>query len=132
MKKIIRLATATALAMVFVPTISPYAWAQSLATSAIVAQDHSMRASKLIGLTVKNEHGQTIGKIVDVLVKDGGAEPTVILSVGAMTGGDKMVEAPLSHIGMKDDQASMTASKTDLMAMPAWKFTGALVGNGGG
>jgi hypothetical protein len=49
-----------------------------------------------------------------------------------MTGGDKMVEAPLSHIGLNADMATVTASKADLMAMPAWKFTGVLVGNGGG
>lgn len=62
MQKIMRLAPATALAMAFLLAIGPYASAQSLATSAIVAQDHSLRASKLIGLTVKNEHGQTIAR----------------------------------------------------------------------
>jgi hypothetical protein len=51
-------------------------------THDIVMPDHSMRSSKLIGATVYNDQGQSIGSVIDVLVKGASVEPTVILSVG--------------------------------------------------
>jgi sporulation protein YlmC with PRC-barrel domain len=131
MKKLPAFAAVTALTMAFVPAITIHAFAQSLAISAIVMPDHSMRSSKLIGMDIFNQQGVKIGKIEDILVKGSAAEPVAILSVGGFAGGgDKMVAVPMSHITLKADKASMPATKAELAAMPAWQFTG-LSGGGG-
>jgi sporulation protein YlmC with PRC-barrel domain len=125
------IAAATALAMAFVPAIATQTFAQSLTPSSVVAPDHSMRSSKLIGMDLYNQKGEKIGTIADILVKGTKSEPVAILSVGDYTGGgEKMVAVPMSHIALKGDTASMPATKAQLIAMPGWKFTG-LSGGGG-
>jgi len=131
MKKLTTFAAVAALAMAFVPAVASPASAQSLAVSAIVAQDHSMRSSKLIGMDIYDDKGVKIGKIEDILVKGSASEPVAILSVGSYVGGgQKLIEVPISHINLKADKASMAATKADLAAMQAWKFQG-LAGGGG-
>ncbi len=131
MKKLTTLATAAALAVAFVPMIASHSFAQSMAKSAIVASDHSMRGSKLIGMDIFNDQGQKIGKIEDILIKSSGSEPVAVLSVGEFTGEhSKMVAVPMSHIAMKSDKASMPATKAQMAAMPNWHFDG-LEGGGG-
>ena len=131
MKKLSTFAAATALALALAPTLATPSFAQSMAISSIVAMDHSMRSSKLIGMDVFNEKGEKIGKIADILVKGSASEPMAVLSVGAFVGGgDKMIEVPLSHVTMKNDKAGMPGTKAQLAAMPSWQFTG-LSGGGG-
>jgi hypothetical protein len=49
--------------------------AQALSGSpALVLADHSMSASKLIGMQVSDDKGASIGTVIDVLVKDAAAE----------------------------------------------------------
>jgi sporulation protein YlmC with PRC-barrel domain len=127
MKKLTILAATTALTMAFAPSIVTPAFAQSMAISTIVAQDHSMRSSKLIGMDVFNDKGEKIGKIEDVLVKASAAEPLAVLSV---TGNAKMVAVPLSHVSLKSDKAIMPATKAEMAAMTPWQFVG-LSGGGG-
>ncbi len=104
----------------------PPGMAQTLTVpSPIVMADHSMRAGKLIGLTVTDDHGQKLGTIVDVLVKGEAAEPMVILSTGK-----KMVAAPLSHISIAGTKLTMpNTTATMIASMPAYNFSGL---NGGG
>ena len=141
MKKSTALASVAALALAF--AMQPAA-AQSTSGSSthggssvhggssIVLADHSMRSSKLIGSPVVNEEGQSVGKLVDVLVKDGSAEPVVVLSVGEFTGeGSKLVAAPLSHIKIQKSDVMMPgATKQALTVMPGYNFLG-LQGGGG-
>lgn len=128
MKKLSTLAVAAALAVALIPAVTSHAFAQSLTPSAVVAQDHSMRTSKLIGMDVYNNKGEKLGKISDVLVKASASEPMVVLSVGES--GSKMVTVPLNHITMKADKPMMAATMTELQAMQEWRFAG-LAGGGG-
>ena len=131
MTKLTTLAASAALALVCAsPIISP-AFARPMTYSTIVAHDHSMRTSRLIGMDVFNEKGKKIGKIEDILVKESASEPLAVLSVGAAAGGDeKMVAVPLNHVKLKSDRASMSMADADFASMPAWKFAG-LEGGGG-
>jgi sporulation protein YlmC with PRC-barrel domain len=129
--RILPIFATAALTAAFVPAITTQVFAQSMAKSAIVAPDHSMRGSKLIGMDIFNQQGMKIGKIEDIMVKGSATEPVAILSVGAFAGGgDKMVAVPMSHISLNADKASMPATKAELAAMPGWQFTG-LSGGGG-
>ena len=130
MKKLATLAAAAALAVTMIPAVTSHAFAQSLTNSAVVAQDHSMRSSKLIGMAIFNDKGEKIGTISDILVKGSASEPMAVLSVGEYTGGSKMVAVPLSHITMKADKPIMIATKAGLQAMQEWHFVGLAVGGG--
>jgi ribosomal 30S subunit maturation factor RimM len=95
--------------------VVPTANAQTLTGSnAIVTSDHSMRAAKLIGLTVTDDHGEKLGKIVDVLVKGEAAEPTVILSTGK-----KMVAMPVSHLTVTGAKVTMSDTTPAMIAAMA-------------
>ena len=119
MKKFTTLIAMAALAAMFAApsfALSP--------TNDIVMTDHSMRSSKLIGATVYNDQGQSIGSVVDVLVKGASVEPTVILSVGDFVGGGaKLVALPLSHVNLDGAKPMMAgATKQMLASMPAFLF----------
>ena len=119
MKKFTTLIAMAALAAMFAApsfALSP--------TNDIVMTDHSMRSSKLIGATVYNDQGQSIGSVVDVLVKGASVEPTVILSVGDFVGGGaKLVALPLSHVNLDGAKPMMAgATKQMLASMPTFLF----------
>jgi sporulation protein YlmC with PRC-barrel domain len=119
MKKFTTLIAMAALAAMFAApsfALSP--------TNDIVMTDHSMRSSKLIGATVYNDLGQSIGSVVDVLVKGASVEPTVILSVGDFVGGGaKLVALPLSHVNLDGAKPMMAgATKQMLASMPTFLF----------
>jgi sporulation protein YlmC with PRC-barrel domain len=125
MKKLTTILTAATLALAFAPSIISPASARSQGRSEIVAQDHSMRTSKLIGIEVDNDKGEDIGKLEDILVKGSASEPQVVLSVGGFVGGGpKLVVVPLSHISLKDEKAIMEATKAQMAALPKWQFNG--------
>jgi sporulation protein YlmC with PRC-barrel domain len=90
----------------------------------IVMTDHSMRTSKIIGAKVYNDAGQSIGSVVDVLVKNNAAEPTAILSVGDFVGGGtKLIAVPLSHVNLDGAKPVMAgATKQMLASMPVYLF----------
>ena len=92
--------------------------------NAIMLTDHSMRTSKLIGSPVYNDQGQSIGSIQEVLLKNGSADPMVVLSVGDYVGGGaKMVAVPLSHINLDGPKPMMAgATKQMLTSMPVYLF----------
>jgi sporulation protein YlmC with PRC-barrel domain len=120
MKKLTALAAMAALAMTFAAP----AFAETLTGNGIVMTDHSMRSSKLIGSTVYNDQGQSIGSVIDVLVKNGAAEPTAILSVGDYVGGGtKLVAVPLTHVNLDGAKPMMSgATKQMLAGMPVYLF----------
>lgn len=123
MKRLIALAALAAVTSLAVPPVM----AQTLTgSSAIVMNDHSMRASKLVGLSVTDEQGHKLGTIVDVLVKGAAVEPTVILSTG-----QKMVAAPLSHLTVTGTKLMMPGTTpAAIAAMPTYGFN-PLEGGGG-
>jgi sporulation protein YlmC with PRC-barrel domain len=121
------------IAVLVLACTGPVAIAQTLTGSpTAVLADHSIRTSKLIGMKVTNDQGQSIGTVLDILVKDQAAEPTAILSVGSYVGGgDKLVAVPLSHIKIEGMKAMMPGATKPMMAsMTAFKFEG-LSGGGG-
>ena len=103
------------------PTI---AVASEYTGNAIMLSDHSMRTSRLIGSPVYNEQGQSIGTVMEVLLKNGGTEPMVVLSVGNYIGSSaKMVAVPLSHINLEGAKPMMAgATKQMLASMPVYLF----------
>jgi len=81
MKKLLALTAGIALAMASALISAPLASAAAN-ISEVATIDHSMRASKLIGMTVYNDQGTGVGKMEEILVTTGAAEPSAILSVG--------------------------------------------------
>ncbi len=86
----------------------------------IMLPDQSMRASKLIGATVYDKDQAAIGKVVDLIIKKGAADPTVILSVGDYLGsGPKLVAVPLSSIHLDGPKPMMPMTTKDKLAKMA-------------
>jgi len=91
--------------------------------------DHSMRASRVIGMPVYNDHNEKIGTIEDITLPAMGGEVTAVLSVGGFLGvGQKLIKVPLSHVHFGTDKPMMPADKAMLMAMPNYTY----MGGGGG
>ena len=130
MKAFTTLVAAAALAASF--AASDLAVASEYTSNQIMLVDHSMRTSKLIGSQVYNDQGQSIGSVMDVLVKSGASDPTVVLSVGDYVGaGAKIVAVPLSHINLDGAKPTMAgATKQMLASMPTYLFPPNMNGNG--
>ena len=83
------------------------------------------RATKLIGATVYNENGDSIGTIDDFIVGGENKISFAIISVGGFLGmGDRLVAipAPLFKSNKKQQVVLPKASKTDLEALPAFQY----------
>jgi sporulation protein YlmC with PRC-barrel domain len=107
------------------------AMAQGTGVNAAMMSDQTISASRLIGEKVYDDHGISIGSVVDVMLKGQGAEPNVILSVGDYLGtGKKMVSVPLSHVHLNTAKASMTTTKQELNLMAAWAANPQMGGGG--
>jgi hypothetical protein len=102
------------------------------AADAILLPDHSMRAGKLIGMTVYNAQQQAIGTVVDILISGKGKEAKAVLSVGAFVGGGaKLVAVPLNTIHLEGDKAVMArATRERLARMPIFLFPPSQSGSG--
>ena len=130
MNKILTVAAGIALAMASLPITTTVALAAPN-ISEVAMVDHSMRASKLIGMVVYNDQGNAVGKVEEVVVTSSSVEPSAILSVGDFVGGgNKLVSVKLSHLHLAADKLAMpTATKEHLASMPTYTFNGL---NGGG
>jgi sporulation protein YlmC with PRC-barrel domain len=104
------------------------AMAQSPVVPGYMTGDHSMRASKVIGMPVYNERGEKFGVIEDITLPAPGGEVSAVLSVGGYLGAPKLVRVPLSHVQLTTEKPMMPADKTTLMAMPSYTYAG---GGGG-
>lgn len=84
------------------------------------------RASKLVGVSVKNRAGDVIGDINDVVFQDNGQVSVYIVGVGGFLGvGEKNVGVPYSTIKIaKDDKgmrvATLDATKAQLESAPTY------------
>jgi sporulation protein YlmC with PRC-barrel domain len=89
---------------------------QSLATG--------YRASKLIGSSVVNEAGTTVGSIEDLIVTPNERVPYVVLSVGGFLGlGTRYVAEPTSALEVTDKKIVLRgATKESLQSLPEFQY----------
>ena len=90
----------------------------------------SLRASKIVGSSVYNDHDQKVGSIDDLVI---GNDRTVnaVLSVGGFLGmGSKMVEVPFDKLQFGNEKASSDnkvvmpgVTKDSLESMPDYHYT---------
>lgn len=83
------------------------------------------RTSKVVGATVVNEAGETVGKIDDLIVTPADKVPFAVLSVGGFLGvGDKLVVVPASSLEVRDAKMYLGgATKESLKSLPEYKYT---------
>ena len=91
----------------------------------VVKVSTGYRASKVLGSSVVNEAGDTVGKIDEIIVGPDGKAPFVVLSVGGFLGvGDKLVALPYEQ--MRTDGKKIVlpgATKDSLKSLPEFKYS---------
>jgi len=82
------------------------------------------RASKVIGSSVVNEAGDTVGKVDDIIVGQDGKAPFVVLSVGGFLGiGDKLVVLPYEQLRTSGKKIVLPGATKDAMkALPEFMY----------
>ncbi len=90
----------------------------------VVRVSTGYRASKVLGSSVVNEAGDTVGKIDDIIVDPEGKAPFVVLSVGGFLGvGDKLVVLPYEQMRTDGKKIMLPgATKDSLKALPEFKY----------
>lgn len=98
-------------------------------TTTAPADDMAMmggiRASKIIGASVMNDHKDSIGTVEDLIITENEKVPTAVLSVGGFLGiGTKYVAVPFSDLKVTNNKDVMMtgATKASLKALPEFKF----------
>jgi sporulation protein YlmC with PRC-barrel domain len=92
-------------------------------------QAGELRASKLIGLTVRNAAGESIGDINEVVLGKDGRVAAVVIGVGGFLGiGEREVAVRFDALQLArgTDQrttATLNASKEALKSAPQWKWS---------
>ena len=92
-----------------------------------------MRASKLVGMNVKNNANETIGEINELILDKDGKVAAVVVGVGGFLGiGQREVALDYKTLNIKYDHNAMTdagattvtvnATKDSLMGAPAWTW----------
>jgi sporulation protein YlmC with PRC-barrel domain len=83
------------------------------------------RTSKVVGSTVYNQSGDTVGTIDDLIVTPTETVPFAVLSVGGFLGMDvKYVVVPYSSLVVKDKKMVLpAATKDSLKNLPGFKYT---------
>jgi sporulation protein YlmC with PRC-barrel domain len=99
------------------------------ARNAVLTDNGGIRASKIVGSSVYNDHDEKIGSVDDVVI---GNDKTLnaVLSVGGFLGmGSKMVEVPFDKLqfgntkGSSDNRVVMPGvTKDSLTSMPDYKY----------
>ncbi len=101
------------------------------ATGAAAAVDSATlatgrRATKLIGATVYNEQGESIGEVDNLIILPGGGNPVAVLSVGGFLGiGAKLVAVPYERLQMNAERNRWTlagATREGLTAQPTFTY----------
>lgn len=91
----------------------------------VVKVSTGYRASKVLGSSVVNEAGDTVGKIDEIIVGPDGKAPFVVLSVGGFLGvGNKLVALPYEQ--MRTDGKKIVlpgATKDSLKSLPEFKYS---------
>jgi ribosomal 30S subunit maturation factor RimM len=97
------------------------------ATSAAMTSTDEFRASKLIGTNVKNNDGDTIGEMDDLIISSGDKMLQAILSVGGFLGiGERHVAIPFKDLKVtrvnNDNELFYQATKDQLEGMPKFSY----------
>jgi sporulation protein YlmC with PRC-barrel domain len=111
-------------------TTNPPAATQAPMTSSTSHSDiyttgnNDVRASKVIGASVYNDHDQKIGTVDELLMNSSHDVTKVVLSVGGFLGVDsKLVAVNIDQLQVKPDRIVMAgATKDGLTKMPTYKF----------
>ena len=83
----------------------------------------AVHASKLIGATVKNKAGDSIGEINDLVVSAGATVTTAVVKVGGVLGiGDKKIAVPYKSFSVSPDGKTLYLDMTadQLKSMPSY------------
>lgn len=82
------------------------------------------RVSKVIGTSVVNDAGETIGEIDDVLVSSDGKQPYAVLSIGGFLGmGERLVVVAYDTLRFGDKTAALPGgTKEGLTMLPEFKY----------
>lgn len=82
------------------------------------------RTSSVVGATVFNEAGETVGKVDDLIITPDDKVPFAVLSIGGFLGmGEKYVVVSYGAFEMKDKKMTLRgATKESLMALPDYKY----------
>lgn len=132
MKKFLAVGLTAAL---LIPTaIAPVAFAQVKTETITITRVDSAglvsahRASKVIGESVKNEAGDNVGKIDDLLVRADGPNRVLfaVVSVGGFLGiGNKLVAVPYASLqtNAKGEFTLPGATKDALQNLPEFKYS---------
>ena len=90
----------------------------------VVKVSTGYRASKVLGASVVNEAGDTVGKIDEIIIGSDGKAPFVVLSVGGFLGvGDKLVVLPYEQMRTDGKKIMLPgATKDSLKALPEFKY----------
>lgn len=120
----VALATAATLTMPFVVLAQGTPQTVQLVKVDVVKLSTGYRASKVIGSSVVNEAGDTVGKIDDIIVGPDGKAPFVVLSVGGFLGvGDKLVALPYEQMRTNGKKIVLPgATKDSLKSLPEFKY----------
>jgi sporulation protein YlmC with PRC-barrel domain len=97
------------------------------------SQPGQMRASKLIGINIKNNANETVGEINELILDKDGKIAAVVVGVGGFLGmGQHEVAMDYKSLNIKYDPNAMTdagattvivdATKDSLKAAPAWTW----------
>jgi hypothetical protein len=109
------------------PSATPPAGSAAQETQWYRPQAGEVRASKLIGTSVKNTSGETIGEINEVIIGSDGKVAGVVIGVGGFLGlGEREVAVRyeslrLSHGTNRSTTATLAATKESLKAAPEWR-----------
>jgi len=93
-------------------------------------QGSEMRASKLIGTTVRNAANESIGSINEVVLGKDGKVAAVVIGVGGFLGmGEREVAVNFDSLRVAQDESNRTvvsldATKDSLKAAPEWRWAG--------
>jgi sporulation protein YlmC with PRC-barrel domain len=87
---------------------------------------NALRASELIGATVRNQAGTDLGEIEDLMVsRSGDNVVTAVLSVGGILGiGEKRIDVPYDELRVSEDGATfyLSATQEQLEARPTFEY----------
>jgi hypothetical protein len=110
------------------PSVTPPPSGAATETQWYRSQGTEVRASKLIGTSVKNAAGERIGDINEVIIGSDGKVAAVVIGVGGFLGiGEREVAVrydalQLSHGSDRSTSATMAATKESLKTAPEWSW----------
>lgn len=83
------------------------------------------RSSMVVGSSVVNDAGDTIGKIEDLLISSDGKRPYAILSIGGFLGmGAHLIAVPYDKLVFGDKKVTLPGGTKDgLRMLPEFKFS---------